>query len=102
MRGPWSFDKYLLGLSKLEKNEAVKNARFDRVSFWVQIHNLPIQHMNKENAEAIGNSVGLVKQVDASPMGDYRGKCLRVRVNMDMGQPLCRGIKVDVGESSPQ
>ena len=86
----------------LEKNEAVKNARFDRVSFWVQIHNLPIQHMNRENAEAIGNSVGLVKQVDASPMGDYRGKCLRVRVNMDMGQPLCRGIKVDVGESSPQ
>ena len=45
--------------------------------------------MNKEN-------------VDASPMGDYWGKCLRVHVNMDMGQPLCRGIKVDVGESSPQ
>lgn len=42
MCGPWSFDKYLLGLCKLEKNEAVKNARFDRASFWVQIHDLPI------------------------------------------------------------
>ena len=61
----------------------------------MQIHDLPIQHMNKENAEAIGNLVGLVEQVDASPTGD----CC---VNMDMCQPLCRGIKVDVGESSPQ
>ena len=58
--------------------------------------------MNKENVEAIGNLGGLVEQVDASPTGDYQGKCLRVHVNMDMGQPLCHGIKVDVGESSPQ
>ena len=57
--------------------------------------------MNKENVEAIGNLVGLDEQVDASPTGDYQGKCLWVHVNMDMGQPLCRGIKVDVGESSP-
>lgn len=42
MCGPWSFDKYLLGLYKLEKYKAVKNARFDRASFWVQIHDLPI------------------------------------------------------------
>ena len=101
MRGPWSFDKYLLGLYKLGKNKAVKNARFEHISFWMQIHDLPMQHMNKENTEAIGNSMGLVEQVDASPTGDCRGKCLRDRVNMDMGQPLCHGIKVDVGESSP-
>ena len=35
MRGPWSFDKNLLGLYKLGKNEAVKNVKFDHVSFWV-------------------------------------------------------------------
>ena len=35
IRGLWSFDKYLLGLYKLGKNEAVKNAQFDHVSFWV-------------------------------------------------------------------
>lgn len=80
MRGPWSFEKYLLGLYKLEKNEAVKHARFDRASFWVQMHDLLIQHMNRENTEAIGNSVGLVEQVDTSPTGDYRGRYLRVRI----------------------
>nr|POE54607.1 hypothetical protein CFP56_53179 [Quercus suber] len=61
MRGPWSFDKYLLGLYKLGKNEAVKNASFDRESIWIQIHYLPIQHMGKANAEAIGSTLGLVE-----------------------------------------
>lgn len=101
MRGPWSFDKYLLGLYKLKNNESVKNAQFDRASFLVQMHDLPIQHMNKENAEAVGNSVGLVEQVHASPKGDCRGRCLRVRVNNDIGQPSCQGIKIDIGETSP-
>ena len=76
MRGPWSYDKYLLGLYKPRKNESIKHARFDRESFWVQIHDLPIQHMSKTNAEAIGSSLGLVEQVDASPTGDCRGRCL--------------------------
>lgn len=73
MRGPWSFDKYLLGLYKLGKKEAIKNASFDRESFWIQIHDLPIKHMSKANAEAIGRNLGLVEQVDASAMGDCWG-----------------------------
>ena len=70
MRGPWFFDKYLLGLYKPGKNKAVKNASFDRESFWIQIHDLPIQHMRKANAEAIGRTLGHVEQVDASATGN--------------------------------
>ena len=102
MRGPWSFGKYLLGLYKLEHNESVKNAWFDKASFWVQIHDLPIQHTNKVNAKNIGNSEGFIEQEDASPTRDCRGRCLRIRINIDIGQTLCQGIKVDIGESSPQ
>ena len=100
MRGRWSFDKYLLGLYKPRKNEAVKNAKFDRESFWVQVHNLPIQHMSKVNAKAIGGTLGVVEQVDIGPMGDCRGQCLRVKINVDISQPLCRGRMVDIGDSS--
>lgn len=99
--GPWSFDKYLLGLYKPGKNEAVKNASFDKASFWIQILDLPIQHMSKANAEAIGSTLGLVEQVDTDAKGDCRGRCLRVRINIDINQPLCRGRMVDIGASSP-
>ena len=40
--GPWSFDKYLLILHKVEAGELVKNMSFDKVSFSVQIHGLPM------------------------------------------------------------
>ena len=43
------------------------------------------------NAKAIGNLVGF-----------RRGRCLRIRINIDIGQTLCQGIKVNIGESSPQ
>lgn len=101
MWGPWSFDKYLLGLYKPRKNEAIKNAKFDRESFWVQVHDLPIQHMSKANAEAIGSTLGIVEQVDTGPTRDCRGRCLRARINVDISQPLCRGRMVDIGDSSP-
>nr|POE65774.1 hypothetical protein CFP56_38245 [Quercus suber] len=48
-------------------NEAVKNAKFDRESFWVQVHDLPIQYMSKVNAEAIGSTLRVVVQVDTGP-----------------------------------
>jgi len=39
--GPWSFDKYLLILHKLNEGEAVTKVKFDRATFWVQIHGFP-------------------------------------------------------------
>lgn len=42
-QGLWSFDKYLMGLYKPKEDESVDDATFDGVSFWVQIHNLPIR-----------------------------------------------------------
>ena len=32
---PWSFDKYLLLLHKLERGEAVKDIKFNKSPFWV-------------------------------------------------------------------
>ena len=38
---PWSFDKYLLLLHKLEWGEAAKDVKFNKSPFWTQIHGLP-------------------------------------------------------------
>ncbi|KAL0007876.1 hypothetical protein SO802_009378 [Lithocarpus litseifolius] len=98
---PWSFDKYLIGLYKPTAEESVDDAKFDRASFWIQIYNLPISRMNKVNAEAIGQSLGDVEQVDAPPNGECRGRYIRVQANIDINQPLCRGRFVNIGDSEP-
>lgn len=35
-------------LRRMEKNIAVRDLVFDRTSFWVQIHDLPVGDMNPE------------------------------------------------------
>ena len=77
-QGPWSFDKYLIGLYKPSVLESVDYARFDIATFWLQIHNLPLNRMNRANVEAIGSLLGRVEQVDTSPNGECRGRCIRI------------------------
>ena len=69
-QGPWTFDKYLIGLYKPLGEESVEDATFDRALFWVQIHNLPLWRMNTTTVEAIGSTLGTIKQVDASTTGN--------------------------------
>ena len=74
---------------------------FDTISFWIQIHDLPLSCMNKNNTVAIGNTLGEVEQVDASLSGDCRGCYLRLRVNINITQPLYRRRYVNLGDSKP-
>ncbi|XP_023874424.1 uncharacterized protein LOC111986965 [Quercus suber] len=95
---PWSFDKYLLILHKLVCGEAVKDIRFDKSPFWIQIHGLPTMCQTKEVGESIGATLGEVVKVDANRKGFCLGNFLRIRVLLDISLPLCRGRKVRLGE----
>ena len=100
-QGPWSFDKYLIGLYKPKDDESTNDAIFLHTSFWVQIHNLPLRRMTRENTEVIGNTLGTVEQVNVSANGECRGWYIRVRVRIDIDQPLCQGRFVNMGETEP-
>lgn len=63
-QGPWSFDKYLIGLNKPGDDASVDDASFNRASFWVQIHGLSIHRISRVNAEAIGQTLGIVERID--------------------------------------
>nr|POE66312.1 uncharacterized protein CFP56_75139 [Quercus suber] len=100
-QGPWSFDKYLIRPYKPKDDESADDAMFLHTSLWVQIHNLPLRRMTRENAEVIGNTLGIVEQVDVSTNGECRGRYIRVRVHINIDQPLCRGRFVNMGETKP-
>ena len=95
---PWSFDKYLVILHKMEHGEAVKDAKFDKSPFWIQIHGLPTMCQTKEVGESIGATLGKVEKVDAIGKGFCLGNYLRIRVRLDITMPLCRGRKVRLGD----
>ncbi|KAL5837565.1 hypothetical protein ACOSQ3_014734 [Xanthoceras sorbifolium] len=46
--GPYCFDKSLIVLTEPNEQGMIYNMNFDRVEFWVQIHNIPLLCMNKK------------------------------------------------------
>lgn len=86
---PWSFDKYLVVLHKLGVGEVVNKLAFNRALFWVQIHGLPTMYQTKEASLWIVGILGDVEKVDVDEKRFCLGGYLRIRVAVDLRQPLC-------------
>uniref|UniRef100_A0A2N9HN71 Reverse transcriptase domain-containing protein n=1 Tax=Fagus sylvatica TaxID=28930 RepID=A0A2N9HN71_FAGSY len=72
-------------------------ACFDFMSFWVQIHDLPVKMMKPAACARIGSTLGTLEHVEDVGEGHSKGSFMRVRVAIDIRQPLCRGRKVGLG-----
>lgn len=100
--GPWSFDKYLLILHKLDVGEAVTKVPFNRASFWVQIHGIPTMCQTKDAGFWIGGTLGKVEMVDVDDNGFRLGGYMCISVSLDISIPLCRGRLVRLRRLSMQ
>jgi hypothetical protein len=57
----------------------------------VQVYDMPLTCMNREVGHMIGATIGLVEEVDVTGDGVGWGRCLRIRVDIDLTKPLHRG-----------
>ena len=46
--GPWSYDKFLVVLQRVEDDTPLASMSLNMAVFWVQIHGLPLQCMKRE------------------------------------------------------
>ena len=94
MGEPWSYDKFLVLLQRLDKSVPVKELRFNMTRFWVQLHDLSIGDMNSKLACEIGRVIGEV-QSGMKEWDTYDGSSfMRIRVPVDTSKPLCSGRKL--------
>lgn len=91
--GPWSVMNNLLVLIPLVDGMVVSELKFNICPFWIQIHGLPVEKLSRANAEIIGKRMGNLLALEATPDGFCltRG-FLRVRVEINIDQPLPRGF----------
>ena len=93
---PWSFEKPLIVLKEFEGELVPRNIVMKHCPFWVQIFNLPLKSRTKETRWAIGSTLGEVLDVDISDSSVHWGRCLRVRVSVDITKKLIRGKKINI------
>ena len=93
---PWSFDKHLIVLQRYDKDTPIEDLTFNRTSFWVQVHNIPMRFMNQKVAEGICSTV--VTVIQKPNMEVDGGSFMRV----DVTRPLSRGRMVSVGQGKEQ
>ena len=75
---------------------AVEDVDFTSLPFWIQVHDLPIKYMSKENAEEIGTMVGEVLDVDFTGNGGVcMSKFFRVKVGHKVEDSLWSGFFLD-------
>uniref|UniRef100_A0A7N2N957 DUF4283 domain-containing protein n=1 Tax=Quercus lobata TaxID=97700 RepID=A0A7N2N957_QUELO len=86
----WSFDKHVVLFRRYDTSVPARYLRFTKVKFWVQIHGLPMRMLDPEIVIKLGETLGTVSPIEHSKEivgGDF----LRVRVEVDVSKPLCRG-----------
>ena len=76
---PWSFDKRRMVLQRFGKEMDLKDMEFNKVTFWVQVHDLPIRFQTRKIVEQLCEAIGTVNvgTDEAETEGD---NFLRVRV----------------------
>ena len=96
---PWSFNKHLMVLQWYGEETNVGDMEFSKMTFWVQVHDLPIKFRTRKIVEQLCEVIGTVtKGTDEEETeGD---NFMRVRVTIDISKPLCRGrvISLDSGK----
>ncbi|TXG66328.1 hypothetical protein EZV62_007603 [Acer yangbiense] len=86
--GLWLFDKQLIVLREASGSEKVTDLQFWYVPFWIQLHNLHLACLNKEVGLHLSGLVGQVKEIDAGESRECVGKFIRIRVLIDVTNPL--------------
>ncbi|XP_059429026.1 uncharacterized protein LOC132162821 [Corylus avellana] len=88
---PWSFDRHILVLNEFNGSTPPSQMAFTHSPFWVQIHDMPLLCMTKGVGTRIGESMGQLEHTDLAGDGVGWGRCLRIRVVIDLSKPLERG-----------
>ncbi|MCI06737.1 hypothetical protein A2U01_0027797, partial [Trifolium medium] len=92
--GPWTFDNNMLIVERVQIGMQIDNIQLNYVDFWVQIHNLPTGLMKERVGKTLANYIGSFLEYDKKNNSSFWMQYMRVRVKVDVRQPLKKDTKV--------
>jgi hypothetical protein len=95
--GPWMHHNDLVVVEDFDPDKSRDDYQFDFIPVWIHVLKLPLGRMNRETGEAVGDAAGEFLEVDVGEDGMAVGEYLRVKVKLNITNPLLRGMMVHVG-----
>ncbi|KAL0406668.1 UNVERIFIED_CONTAM: hypothetical protein Slati_3980700 [Sesamum latifolium] len=81
---PWSFEKNILILTRIDPNENPMSVNLNWCGFYVYVHDLPLIRMNLGISTHIGNRLGIFQDMEMDEAGRKWGDSLCIRVAIDV------------------
>ncbi|CAI8596235.1 unnamed protein product [Vicia faba] len=97
--GPWSFYRALLVLERVTGEEQPSDLTMHFDTFWVRIYELPLMLLSEVIAKKLGNIFGSYEEMDLKDAHRI-GTFLRIKVTIDLRNPLKRGTVVKFKEKN--
>ncbi|CAJ2661731.1 unnamed protein product [Trifolium pratense] len=92
--GPWIFDYNMLLLEQVQLGMQVDHIPLFHAVMWVQIHDLPMGLMKEKVGIGLANYIGSFVEYDKNNNTSFWRQFMRVRVKIDVRQPLKKDYKV--------
>ncbi|MCH80000.1 hypothetical protein A2U01_0000762, partial [Trifolium medium] len=92
--GPWTFDNNMLILEQVQLGMQIEDIPLFHINLWVQIHNLPTGLMKESVGVPLANYIGSFVEYDKNNNTSFWRQFMRVRVRVDVRQPLKKDTKV--------
>ncbi|KAH7841773.1 hypothetical protein Vadar_034198 [Vaccinium darrowii] len=98
---PWLYNNHLVVLHRWIEDERIKPEKlaFDFSPFWIQLRDLPLEFMSVDVGRRMMSGLGEVQEIMVAQLNGNRGRCIRVKVELDIRKPLPRGKKGVVKEN---
>ncbi|KAE8787260.1 hypothetical protein D1007_38881 [Hordeum vulgare] len=91
---PWMINTHYILFKEFDPILRPSDVRFDTLSLWAHIMNLPFGFMNDVRGKALASKMGKVEKTDVDDKGRAWGDFLCVRVSVDVNLPLMRCVSV--------
>ncbi|KAF7143851.1 hypothetical protein RHSIM_Rhsim05G0174100 [Rhododendron simsii] len=99
--GPWLYNNHLIVLHRWEEGVKPEQINFSYSSFWIQLRALPLEFMSVEVGKKMMVGFGEVLEVMLGQLHGNQGRCIRVKVELDITKPIPRGKRVCTAEWKP-
>lgn len=97
---PWIFYDLIILVEEPRGKCCISSFDFRYASFWIHFYKLPQVCFSRKYVEALGNAIGVFEEIDTNDKGNISGEDLRIRVRIDINEPLKRGTNIRVGSGA--